>query len=196
MEIRITEADIKNCQPYIPIMDKTMAIINAASICMSEDQIRGNDGQPLPSMWQENKNMTSRVMMGFLATLLGKDFDPAIVKNDAGVVIEGTQYLMSADEYDAWASAHAVNQVERYKSNPELRDKCFDILYEYREIEKWLRAEIRANLEAMNDLVTRGGELLRSSLTPQAMQNITDNMTEIGKMADELTERRRQKNLQ
>lgn len=196
MEIKITEADVKNCRPYIPIMDKTMAIINAASICMSEDQIRGNDGQPLPSMWRENKNMTARVMMGFLATILGKNFDPAIVKNDAGVVIEGTQYLMSADEYDAWASAHAVNQVERFKSNPELRDKCFDILYEYREIEKWLRAEIRANLEAMNDLVTRGGELLRSSLTPQAMQNITDNMTEIGKMADELTERRRQKNLQ
>lgn len=178
--VRITEADIRNCDPYIPLMDKTLLVMQAADVCIVETKIKGDDGQPLPSMWRENKNLSARALMGVLAKrILGKEIAP----------VEGTEYIMSADEYDKWAGGYVINQIERFKSNPELRDKCFDILYEYREVERWLRAEIRANIEAMNDAITRGGDLLRSSMTPKAMQALTDNMNEIGKMAEELKAR-------
>ena len=109
----------------------------------------------------------------FAAECAGRCFDRMEVR------VEGETYLMSADDYDRWAGGHLFNQIDRMKGKgPELRDKAFDLLADYRDLEKMLKTEIYGMLQAMNDPVSRFQDLAAQSMTPEAVQKTLDDLKE------------------
>ena len=82
----------------------------------------------------------------------------------------------SDKDYDRYASSHILNQLERFKSNAELKDKVFDLLNDYRDFKKILDTEIFNEKEVRNDSVER----------LSAAISIVSNPENIAKMKDEL----------
>ena len=84
---------------------------------------------------------------------------------------ENDEWLLTEQEYDRWAAAHILNQIERMKSNASLRDKCFDLLQDYKTLEKMLNTEVYGLIRAMNDSVSRIIAQIQASTTPESMKN-------------------------
>ena len=109
----------------------------------------------------------------FAAECAGRCFDRMEVR------VEGGQVLPYFKDYDRWAGGHIFNQIDRMKGKgPELRDKAFDLLADYRDLEKMLKTEIYGMLQAMNDPVSRFQDLAAQSMTPEAVQKTLDDLKE------------------
>lgn len=158
----ITENDLRNANTYVPLMKKVEFVDQCATACFDRLTITpdGSMGAALPYMYKENSQIKSRFLMGALVKLyLSKDFVPA----------EGTEFLMSADDYDRYAGAHIFNQIERMKGKGvELRDIAFDLLHDFKDLEKRLNSEIYGLLQAQNDVVSRFQLLMTAQTSPEA----------------------------
>ena len=161
-KVYITENDLRNANTYVPLMEKVAFVDACATGCFDRLTITpdGSIGAALPYMYKENSQIKSRFLMGALVKLyLGKDFEP----------VEGTEFLMSADDYDRWAGAHIFNQIERMKGKGvELRDIAFDLLHDFKDLEKRMNGEIYGLLQAQNDVVSRFQILLTAQTSPEA----------------------------
>lgn len=174
--IDLTVEELNNATDYIPIMEKTQIATYVGERCFLRVEITTDGGNRLPPMYREDKNKSSRYLMGLLAMkYLHMKFTP----------VEGEEYLMSADDYDRFMGSHVLNQIERYKAFPEYRNKCFDILTDYRDLEKRVNTEIYANLQVQNDLVVRSAEYLAKSMTPESVQNLNNQTDELLKLLEE-----------
>ena len=67
-----------------------------------------------------------------------------------------------------------------------LRDKAFDLLADFRDLEKMLNTEIYANLAVMNDVVARMNMAMQSAVTPESLQELTAMAEELKKTADDM----------
>lgn len=74
---------------------------------------------------------------------------------------------------------------------PELRDKAFDLLADYRDLEKMLKTEIYGMLQAMNDPVSRFQDLAAQSMTPEAVQKTLDDLKEARSAFDAAFQKRK-----
>lgn len=166
---KVTEEGLLAARDYVPLMEKAAFAAECAGRCFDRMEVRVEGGQVLP-YFKENVERRSRYLMGgFVKLYLGADFEP----------VEGETYLMSADDYDRWAGGHIFNQIDRMKGKgPELRDKAFDLLADYRNLEKMLKTEIYGMLQAMNDPVSRFQDLAAQSMTPEAVQKTLDDLKE------------------
>ena len=166
---KLTEEGLLAARDYVPLMEKAAFAAECAGRCFDRMEVRVEGGQVLP-YFKENVERRSRYLMGgFVKLYLGEDFEP----------VEGETYLMSADDYDRWAGGHIFNQIDRMKGKgPNLRDKAFDLLADYRDLEKMLKTEIYGMLQAMNDPVSRFQDLAAQSMTPEAVQKTLDDLKE------------------
>lgn len=166
---KLTEEGLLAARDYVPLMEKAAFAAECAGRCFDRMEVRVESGQVLP-YFKENVERRSRYLMGgFVKLYLGADFEP----------VEGETYLMSADDYDRWAGGHIFNQIDRMKGKgPELRDKAFDLLADYRDLEKMLKTEIYGMLQAMNDPVSRFQDLAAQSMTPEAVQKTLNDLKE------------------
>ena len=183
--ITITAEDIANAKVYLTQLEKAQFIDIVATNCFDRVNITAGENSAeiaLPPMYKENTFMKARYLMGMLVrSYLGREFEP----------VEGDGYLMSQDDYDRYAGGHIINQIERFKSNAELRDKCFDLLYDYRDLEKRLNTEIYGLLQCMNDSTTRLLTAMSGVANENIMQNSLDELKtlqeEIKNFAEEHT---------
>ena len=75
------------------------------------------------------------------------------------------------------------HQIERMKAEGgESRNRAFDLIGDFREMEKRLNSEIYADLQIMNDPVARLAMALSSSMTPEAVQRMTDEAQKLKNM--------------
>ena len=160
------EKIMQNAESYVPIRKKTEFVHYCAERCFDKLNITaasGNDTlSSMPPMWKENPELKARYMMGGLLKLYLKQ-NPQTDEND--------EWLLTEQEYDRWAEAHILNQIERMKSNASLRDKCFDLLQDYKTLEKMLNTEVYGLIRAMNDSVSRIIAQIQASTTPESMKN-------------------------
>lgn len=164
----LKKTDIKDAIGYIPIMEKQKIIDDIAPKCILDLPVKADD-KPMPSMYGEDTFMKSRYLMGILLhCYFEKDIDP----------VEKEKYLLAADDYDRWAKNHIFNELERMKSDSEVRDKVFDILYDYKDFEKKLNAQIYMLLNVMNDPCTRILAMVESQSTPEAIKEAFNKMNE------------------
>ena len=176
----LSEEDIKKAADYVPIVDK-VAFVNEVSMrCFNKLEITaegtGSQGIAMPPMYSENTELKSRYLMGaFVKMYLKKDIEPC----------EGENWLLSRDDYDRWAGHHIFNQVERLKqgTSAECKNKCFDIIQDYKDLEKRLSTEIYGQLQVMNDVCPRLRMMIEEGSTPEAMQ---DAMRQLGDLKKEL----------
>lgn len=181
----ITEEDIANAKDYMPLMEKIAFVDYCAQKCFDRVEISGDEAGPLPSMYKENPHLKSRFMMGALVRYyFGKEYIP--VKDD--------KWLMSVDDYDRWAGGHICNTIERAKSNAALRNKCFDLMQDYRDLEKRLNIEVYSILNIMNDPVSRLTLKMTSDASPEAIQEALEELKKIKAEAEELAEKKGEAN--
>ncbi len=170
----ITEEALLAARSYVPLAEKTAFVEAVAGRCFEKLEIRAKDGgtdAAMPPMYKENMQRKSRYLMGALAKLyFGEAFVPA----------EGETYLMSLDDYDCWAGGHILNQMERMKQKgAPLREKAFDLLQDYRDLEKRLNTEVYGLCGVMNDPCQRMMAMVQMQATPEAMQKAAAELRQV-----------------
>ena len=178
MKIEITESDIMNARTYVPMLEKESFVVDVYVSCLDKVELGTQDGErviPMPSIYKDNPSRKQRYLMGALAALyLKKDFEP----------VEGTKFLMSADDYDRWAGSHVFNQLERLKTRGgDVRNRIFDLISDYRELEKRLNIEIYNLVQIQNDPCTR---IFSMMMMQSTSEYLNAQVAELQKARDEL----------
>lgn len=153
-------------QTYVPLLKKAEIVSYCAERCI--DRVVVNTGEKFrgdtPPMYRENGQRKRRYLMGILVReYLRIEFDGC----------EHDLWLMSADDYDRMGSRHLINRIERMKGQKgEEREKAYDLLADYRDMERMLNTEINADLAVMNDVVARMTMSAASAVTPESMAEL------------------------
>ena len=165
-KIIITEEQMKNAVTYAPAKVKEEFVEYCCLRCLSTSKIDlgVGDNSAMPNMYIEDTFAKSRYLMTALCVLyLG-------IPSDKLDKESGDDWLMTDAEYDHYAMSHIVNQIERMKSNAELRDKAFDLLRDYRDLEKRLNTAIYNTMAVMNDPINRLFQKLAFDMSPEALE--------------------------
>lgn len=175
---KFTAETIVNANSYVPLAKKLEFINYATERCYTSLRITSNpetaQAKVMPSMYKVNAALKSRYLMGaFLKLYLKEEYIP----------VEGDEWLMSQDDYDNFKSGHLFNEMNRFKSNNEIRDKVFDILSDYKELTTMFEEELLGSLNALNDVVSRIYMAFTDMLTPE---QVTDMINDINHSKDEL----------
>lgn len=175
-KIVISAEKLLEMKDYIPLGEKLRFVKEAADGCFDRMEIKirnGSDSLPIPPLYKENTGIKSRMLMGAVARLYCK------TEIDAE---KESPWLMSVEEYDRWAGSHVFNQIDRLKKgSPDVRDKAFDILADYKDLEKRLNSEIYGMLQVMNEPVSRIMTAIGQQTTPEAMQALKQELEGVQK---------------
>lgn len=142
----ITEEMIANATSYLPHADKKAISAVIANDCLEVvdvtlEGIVQKAAIPLPQLYKERCGAKHLYLMYYFLTKylhieIAEDFDESL--------------------YDYYAGSHIFNQLERFKSgNVEIKNKVFDILYDFKELKKMLDTEIFNLKENKNDGIER-----------------------------------------
>lgn len=172
-KFKITPEIMKNANTYISIAMKELIASDLARACVKEtykiksheDNSQYQSDYGLSPMYCESPSSKARVMMtvlmSFYLNLWGDD----------------KAFLCDISEYDDLASAHVLNQIERFKSG-EYREKAFDLLADYKETEKYLNSAIYSVLRELNDPAKRILDALGNMASAEMMQNTLNQIQE------------------
>lgn len=184
-KIILTEESIKTAVSYAPISVKESFVDHCAMKCLQRVQVNLDTDMDtaMPNMYMEDTFVKSRYMMTALAVLyLG-------IPSKEIKTVEGDIWLMEPEAYDLWAMSHVLNQLERMKGKADLRDKVFDLLRDYRDLEKRLSTAIYSALNVMNDSANRLFQKIQMDTSNEALEeqkkNLENLMKEFEKMKEE-----------
>ena len=173
--------DVSAWKTYLPLAEKKKIASEIASCCIlqykTEVEMNGEIMYE-PVVCSEDVGARWRCMMGVLLYYTGVDFEP----------VEGRKWLMAQDDYDRAASRHPLNVLERMKASAAARDKVFDLLRDYKDVDRLVSAEISAQLAALNDLLPRTLSLLMQSVTPEAIQTLGSMEKALGQKAKDIAQ--------
>lgn len=170
MDYRITEEDIRNANTYVPIGKKSEFVEHIGeNRCFQVLSISYGE-EAMPPMYREDHELKSRYM---LTALLKMYFKKEVE------TVEDDEWLMPRDEYDRWCANHVFNTIERFKSNQALRDQVFNLLYDYKDLEKRVNLELFGRLNVMNDVLLRAMQKLGEKLTPDVFRQMSDSLAEM-----------------
>lgn len=170
---KITHDMMRQADTYIPIAEKELIAATVARGCVKptqmihaydeKDEDYFNGEYALSPAWCESPSSKARVMMTILNSYYLHIWD------DKHALLCGT------DEYDQYAGAHILNQIERYKTG-EFREKAFDLMADYREMEKYLNSAIYSVLRELNDPVRRFLEAMGTMGSQDGIQAALDSI--------------------
>lgn len=174
--ITITPEMVEGARCYVPYAEKKLFLDDVASRCFEALEISASadsGDSALPPMYKENGFAKQRYLAAALIRLY---FGMEMELEDA----DGQKWLISLDQFDAWQASQAMNQLERMKGKvaPELRDKIFDLISDYRDLEKKLNTEVFGLLQVMNDPVSRILASLRQTVTPDMLKEAVSQLAE------------------
>ena len=165
----ITRETMVAAKSYLPITKK-MEFLDHASECFDRLSItNGND--PMPPMWKENAGLKARYLLAALLHFYLEE--PTLVFEDA------EHFLISEETFDKFASSHPIMQIERFKRDKDesIRNKAYDLLADYFQLEKAFNAEIRSMLDVQNDMVVR--QQLLNKMVVQELPAILPQLQEL-----------------
>lgn len=179
----ITREIVLGAEQYVPLEDKMAFAVHVAEKCcdVARTTIRVGEGSDLmvPDVRVENSALRQRYLMGALYGIyLRVAFEP----------VKDTEWLMALDDYNRAASQFPMNQLERLKADNAVRDKVFNVLRDYKELERMVNAEIQNTLTIGNDVVARIFAALSMSVTPQALQTLSEAENALKEQAKSLRE--------
>lgn len=144
-KIEITKGMMEAARDYVPLTEKEAWVAENAPKCFDKLQITADD-EPMPPMYMVNTGLKSRYLMAALARLYFRA---------APVDAAEDEQCMSVEEYDAWAGSHVMNQLERWKRDDAFRAKTYDLLFDYKDLEKRFSTQLSGLLAVQNDPVIR-----------------------------------------
>lgn len=171
---------------YVSMKDKEEFIKDVSIGCFDRMKIGTENGEPLPPFYKESAVRKHRFMTAALMKLyLRIGFDTET---------DGDPWSITDDSYEAASSSFLVSQLERIKrrtADRELQDKIYDLLADYKLLEKLLNAECYGMLPAMNDTLSRFQMMMSAQTTPEAMEALLKATEETKRELDEYKASRR-----
>lgn len=178
----IDEESIKQVTTYIPLAAKTEWVRLIADECMDKVMLSFN-GESMPLMFMENADKKSRFLLGFFLRLY-LNWNWEHEEGESPV----DEWLVPYDVYDQWMRGHIFAQIEKLKSNKDVKDICFNLLSEYKDVERRLNNEIYGKLQIKNDPVSRQIMQQQANMTPEAIEQLFDGLKEAQAAYDEYKE--------
>lgn len=167
-EFVITEEMLEQADAYVPLAEKVAFAKISAEDCMemvemSVQKVLSDASLALPNQWQENITRKQLMLLRFflvryLHVAVSDEFPPK--------------------EYDRYASTFPLNQLERMKhSCAKYRNKIYDMISDYREVEKYLNAEIYIRKQVVNDGIERFLAGITVMSSPETIKQLADELT-------------------
>lgn len=167
--ITLTKEIIENACEYIPLQRKHVWCRNVATVALQNVTINGGEKSQsaftTPDRYEENTMARQMALASALAV------------NYLKLYPEDT--VLQEKDYDEILSSHLINQLERLKGERDIRDKVFNILYDFGELKKMLNTEIYSRLGHYNDGLGRTFVALSMS-DPQSMEDLSEDLKSIG----------------
>ena len=179
----ITAEDLASkVNTYIELAAKTEWVSLVSDKCMDKVELSFMD-EAMPTMYMENADRKSRFLLGFFLRLyLNWNWEHED-KED-----QSDEWLVPYDVYDKWMRGHIFAQIEKFKSDKDVKDICFNLLSEYKDVERRLNNEIYGKLQVKNDPVTRQIMQQQMNMTPEAIEQLFDGLKEAQAAYDEFKE--------
>ena len=181
----ITEEMIVKATSYLPLAEKRAFVNVMAKNCLEVvdvtlDEIAQETAIPLPQLHKEKCGAKQLYLMYYFLT----EYLHIEIADDFG-----------DEEYDYYAGSHIFNQLERFKSkDAEIKNKVFDILYDFKELKKMLDTEIFNLKESLNDGVERISSSIGLLSTPENVKALNEllqkTIGEVENKQKELAEKR------
>lgn len=155
------------------VEDVYMKCLNRVDVNLDES---GN--APMPYMYMENTFLKSRYLM----TALAKFYLRMDVETE-----DGDMWLMTRNEYDRFGASHVIGQLNRFRNNnPDLKDKVFDLLRDYSDLERKLSNAIRSGLTVMNDPANRIFQKITMDVSEESLNAQKEQLEDLKKQFAEL----------
>ena len=171
----LTTEQVEKARTYISLADKTAFCEENAQMCLDRLQIKVND-EEMPPMYKENVARKQRFLMTALCRLyLGVPFDT--------VVADGKETaLATEDSFDWMGESHIYMQLERMKRDSAVKNKVYDLMNDYYQLDKMFSAEIRGLIEVQNDTVLRQQQLMSASMSelPRLLEQLKELQAQKG----------------
>ena len=166
--ITITKEILENAMDYMPAEEKQLWADKVANVCIVSVDMTGKDdgGRIIPVPPRCEENNLARTFA--LAQALAQEYLKIYPKDK--VLLEG--------DYEEILSSHLINQIERMKSERDVRDKAFNILYDYGELKKMLNTSIFSKLGHLNDPLSRLLVALQA-VDPNEITKATEDLNEL-----------------
>lgn len=178
--ITITEETINNGVSYALCELKEKFVEDVYMKCLNRVDVNLDDSgnAPMPYMYMENTFMKSRYLM----TALARFYLRMDVETE-----DGDMWLMTRNEYDRFGASHVIGQLNRFRNNnPELKDKVFDLLRDYSDLERRLSNAIRSGLTVMNDPANRIFQKITMDVSEEALTSQKEQLEDLKKQFAEL----------
>lgn len=178
--IIITEETINNGVSYALCELKEKFVDDVYMKCLNRVDVNLDDSgnAPMPYMYMENTFLKSRYLM----TALAKFYLRMDVETE-----DGDMWLMTKNEYDRFGASHVIGQLNRFRNkNPDLKDKVFDLLRDYSDLERRLSNAIRGGLTVMNDPTNRIFQKITMDVSEEALASQKEQLEDLKKQFAEL----------
>ena len=178
--ITITEETINNGVSYALCELKEKFVEDVYMKCLNRVDVNLDDSgnAPMPYMYMENTFLKSRYLM----TALAKFYLRMDVETE-----DSDMWLMTRNEYDRFGASHVIGQLNRFRNNnPDLKDKVFDLLRDYSDLERRLNNAIRSGLAVMNDPTNRIFQKITMDVSEEALASQKEQLEDLKKQFAEL----------
>lgn len=178
--ITITEEAINNGVSYALCELKEKFVEDVYMKCLNRVDVNLDDSgnAPMPYMYMENTFLKSRYLM----TALAKFYLRMDVETE-----DGDMWLMTRNEYDRFGASHVIGQLNRFRNNnPDLKDKVFDLLRDYSDLERRLSNAIRSGLTVMNDPANRIFQKITMDVSEESLNAQKEQLEDLKKQFAEL----------
>lgn len=166
----ITKEMINAANGYMPLAEKTLLADNIARMSVvpmetAQQNRIGNGVFAMPPQMTEDGSIKRKCLLNvFLSFYFNIEINE-----------------MTDEIYDYYGESQIFNQLERLKGNPEVKDKVFDILTDYREFKGMTDAQIFAQIRNANDSLQRAAAGIAVLMTPEKIEEISDQLKKLRK---------------
>nr|DAU13430.1 MAG TPA: hypothetical protein [Caudoviricetes sp.] len=166
----LTDEIMQKATAYMPIEDKAELAKTIAEQCVvdiptAEQNLIGEKFLALPYIKGENRELKALCLMNVLLSHYLK-----IPVNSP----------LNEEKYNHYAEGSILNQIERYKSNFDLKNKAFDLLADYKEFRKFVDVEINNLIALNNDPLARLTASIQVFATPENIKKAVDELKKAG----------------
>lgn len=171
----LTDEIMSKAVAFMPIEEKAELAKEIAKKCVvdiptAEQNLEGEKFLALPYIKGEDRELKSLCLMQILLNYY---------------LELGVKPPFDEDKYNFYAGGSILNQIERYKSNFDLKNKAFDLLADYKEFRKFVDVEVNNLIAVNNDTLARFVASIQVFSNPE---NIKKGLEELQKVSEGYTQ--------
>lgn len=175
----LTKEMMERAQTYMPLQTKKelaeaiargcvrpMKRVKWNGVHVSDLPEEPNDPSALPDLVEEDLALKLCMLQN---VLLSWYFD-----------VEMNEDEVSYEQYDYYSGGHLLNQIERFKSDKDLKNKAFDLTEDFREFRKMVDTIIYNHKMNVNDPLKRFDAMLTVFSTPENLKALMSELQKAG----------------